>query len=99
MTHSTRANSADNERETIIKGEPQGMARHAENDRETSPTLVTITPDNGRVGEWGTWTVRFNVDPPGMRSGGGIQIALPERWHQSWRNASRRVQATEPAEP
>lgn len=60
---------------------------------------VGITPDRGRAGEWGTWTVRFTIGTVGMQRGGGIQVALPNRWHQWRRNASRRLQATEPEEP
>ncbi|MGH2367524.1 MAG: hypothetical protein ACRDI2_04940, partial [Chloroflexota bacterium] len=60
---------------------------------------VSVTPDRGRVGEWGTWTVRFTAGEGGITAGGGIRIALPDRWNQWWRNSARRVQATEPAEP
>ncbi|MBI3969714.1 MAG: CehA/McbA family metallohydrolase [Chloroflexi bacterium] len=60
---------------------------------------VTVTPDRGQIGEWGTWTVRFTVGEDGIRQGGAIQVALPISWHQWWRNSSRRVQATAPADP
>jgi hypothetical protein len=60
---------------------------------------VTVTPDRGRAGEWGTWTVRFTAGAAGVQDGGGIQVALPDRWHQWHRNSARRVQATDPVAP
>ncbi|HEX2033774.1 MAG TPA: DUF3604 domain-containing protein [Chloroflexota bacterium] len=60
---------------------------------------VTVTPERGRRGEWGTWTVRFHVGQPGLAAGGAIRVALPDRWHQWHRNSARRVQATAPREP
>jgi hypothetical protein len=58
-----------------------------------------ISPDRGRIGEWGTWTVRFVAGAEGLRRGGAVQVELPERWHQWWRNSARRVQATDPTAP
>src|SRR5438093_8478493 len=60
---------------------------------------ITVSPERGRVGEWGTWTVRCTAGAAGLAAGGALRVALPDRWHQWWRNSSRRVQATEPAEP
>ncbi|HEX2513671.1 MAG TPA: DUF3604 domain-containing protein [Chloroflexota bacterium] len=64
-----------------------------------TPGSASINPDRGRIGEWGTWTVRFVAGADGLRRGGAIQVELPERWHQWWRNSARRVQATDPAAP
>ncbi len=60
---------------------------------------VAITPDSGRAGTWGTWVVTYTVGAAGIAIGGGLQVALPQRWHQWWRNSARRVQSVDPTAP
>ena len=60
---------------------------------------VAITPDSGRAGAWGTWVVTYTVGAAGIAIGGGLQVALPQRWHQWWRNSARRVQSVDPTAP
>lgn len=60
---------------------------------------LSIHPDTGTVGEWGTWIVRYTAGPRGLPANGAIQVELPVTWHQWLRNSSRAVQATEPADP
>ena len=60
---------------------------------------VTISPNHGRAGTWGTWVVTYSAGAKGIATGGGLQVALPERWHQWWRNSARRVQSVDPAAP
>lgn len=60
---------------------------------------LSISPDNGRAGTWGTWVVTYAVGEAGLAQGGGIRVALPERWHQWWRNSARRVQSADPSAP
>lgn len=59
---------------------------------------VRVSPERGRVGEWGTWTVTYTAGETPISHGGAIRVALPDRWNQWWRNSGRRVQATEPDE-
>ena len=60
---------------------------------------LSLHPESGTIGEWGTWTVRYTAGPAGLPAGGAIQVELPITWHQWLRNSSRAVQATEPSEP
>ncbi len=60
---------------------------------------VAISPNSGRAGTWGTWVVTYTVGAAGIATGGGLQVALPERWHQWWRNSARRVQSVNPTAP
>ncbi len=79
------------------------MSTGARTDQGSDPRVrgwhARIAPESGRVGEWGTWTVTITVGAAGLRPGGAVQVALPDRWHQWYRNSARRVQATEPEEP
>ena len=59
---------------------------------------LTIDPDTGRVGTWGTWVATFVVGRSGIAAGGGIRVALPNRWHQWLRNSARRLQTVDPTE-
>lgn len=61
--------------------------------------FLTVAPNSGQAGTWGTWMVTYTVGAVGMTSGGGIQVALPERWHQWWRNSGRRLQSEDPTAP
>ena len=67
----------------------------SENPLETG--TVAISPNSGRAGTWGTWVVTYTVGAAGIATGGGLQVALPERWHQWWRNSARRVQSVDPS--
>ena len=58
-----------------------------------------LSPNSGRAGTWGTWVVTYTVGAAGIATGGGLQVALPERWHQWWRNSARRVQSVNPTAP
>ena len=60
---------------------------------------VAISPNSGRAGDWGTWVVTYTVGSCGIATGGGLQVALPERWHQWWRNSARRLQSVDPTAP
>ena len=59
---------------------------------------VTISPDTGEVGTWGTWVAAFTVGTGGIATGGGIQMSLPVRWHQWIRNSARKMQTTDPTD-
>ena len=59
---------------------------------------VTISPDTGEVGTWGTWVAAFTVGAGGIATGGGIQMSLPVRWHQWIRNSARKMQTTDPTD-
>jgi hypothetical protein len=63
------------------------------------PGRLSVSPDEGTVGEWGTWTVRYTAGPDGLATGGAVRVALPLTWHQWHRNSARALQATRPAEP
>ena len=60
---------------------------------------ISLQPDSGTIGEWGTWTARYTCGADGLKQGAAIQVELPLTWHQWLRNSSRAVQATRPAEP
>ena len=71
-----------------------------ENSQELTETgTLAVTPNSGRAGDWGTWVVTYTVGAAGIATGGGMRVALPERWHQWWRNSARRVQSVDPAAP
>ena len=59
---------------------------------------LAISPNTGRVGTWGTWVATFTVGSTGIAKGGGIRVALPNRWHQWHRNSARRLQTWDPTE-
>ncbi len=59
---------------------------------------LTISPDTGKVGTWGTWTATLTVGAAGISAKGGLRVALPVRWHQWYRNSSRRVQTVDSTE-
>ena len=71
-----------------------GAAQEAANE-----SRLTIDPDTGRVGTWGTWVATFAVGKSGIAAGGGIRVALPNRWHQWFRNSARRLQTVDPGPP
>ena len=59
---------------------------------------ITVSPDCGTVGEWGTWTVRYTAGPEGLPAGGAVRVALPPTWHQWLRNSARALQTSRPAD-
>ena len=59
---------------------------------------LAISPDTGQVGAWGTWAATFTVGASGIARGGGIRVALPNRWHQWFRNSARPLQTWDPTE-
>ncbi len=59
---------------------------------------LTISPDTGQAGTWGTWVVTLKVGADGIATGGGVQVALPLRWHPYIRQASKRLQTTDPTD-
>jgi len=64
-----------------------------------SSGTVTVSPDIGTAGEYGTWTVSYRVGQASILAGGGIRVELPEPWHAGVRNSANRLQTTAPAEP
>jgi len=65
----------------------------------SAPGRLSLHPDTGTIGDWGTWIVRYTAGLQGIQTGGAIQVELPITWHQWRRNSSRAVQATRPADP
>lgn len=57
---------------------------------------VSIHPATGVAGEFGTWTVTYQVGEEGIGTGGGIRVQLPDSWHSWIRNSAKRLQATDP---
>ena len=39
---------------------------------------VTVSPNQSVAGEFGTWTVTYQVGRQGIRRGGGIRVQLPD---------------------
>jgi hypothetical protein len=60
---------------------------------------VTVTPDTGVAGTFGTWTVRYEVGQTPIDELGGIRVQLPEEWHAGIRNSAFRAQASQAREP
>lgn len=60
---------------------------------------VSVTPDHGIAGGWGTWIVRFTVGEEPIQELGGLRVQLPEAWHAGIRNSAFRLQASAPREP
>ncbi|HEU5316479.1 MAG TPA: DUF3604 domain-containing protein, partial [Chloroflexota bacterium] len=60
---------------------------------------LTLHPDTGTIGEWGTWIARYTCGALGLPAGSAIQVELPHTWNQWLRNSSRAVQANRPTEP
>ena len=57
---------------------------------------VTVSPNQSVAGEFGTWTVTYQVGRQRIRRGGGIRVQLPDTWHAGNRNSANRLQATNP---
>ena len=62
----------------------------------TDAGVVSVSPEWGISGEFGTWTVSYGVGPGGIDTGGGIRVQLPDVWHSGPRNSANRLQATDP---
>lgn len=62
----------------------------------TDAGQVTVTPDSGVAGEYGTWTVVYRVGERTIHTGGGLRVQLPEAWFAGPRNSPIVLQATEP---
>ena len=60
---------------------------------------VTTSPERGRAGDWGEWTVRYTVGSRSIARGGALRVQLPKRWHQWDRNSARRLQTADPGLP
>lgn len=57
---------------------------------------VTVSPETGVAGDYGTWTVRYRVGADGLAEGGAIRVQLPDVWHAGERNSARPLQASDP---
>ena len=62
----------------------------------TEAGKISVSPEWGISGEFGTWTVRYVVGTDGIDRGGGIRVQLPDAWHSGPRNSANRLQATDP---
>ncbi len=57
---------------------------------------VRVEPSFGVAGNFGTWTVTYQVGRDGILPGGGLRVQLPDTWHAGERNSANRLQATDP---
>jgi hypothetical protein len=57
---------------------------------------VSVAPDSGVAGEYGTWTVTYRVGSTGIHAGGGVRVQLPDNWYYGPRKSPIVLQATEP---
>ncbi|NOZ42918.1 MAG: DUF3604 domain-containing protein [Alphaproteobacteria bacterium] len=64
----------------------------------TAAGSASVTPNKGISGEYGTWTVSYIVGKKGIKTGGGIEVELPDAWDAGPRNSSVRLQTTNPAD-
>jgi hypothetical protein len=64
---------------------------------EMDPTegTLTVTPNQGTAGDYGTWTVTYKAGKSGIRKNGGIRVQLPDSWHSGIRNSANRLQASD----
>ena len=66
------------------------------NDASYIGGTVSVSPDAGVSGEYGTWTVRYTAGPDGIATGGGIRVQLPDEWHSGPRNSANLLQTEDP---
>ena len=59
------------------------------------PDSVRVEPSFGIAGDFGTWTVTYEVGSGGIQPGGSIRVQLPDTWHAAGRNSANRLQATD----
>lgn len=57
---------------------------------------ITVSPDSGVAGNFGTWTVTYRAGEKGIAEGGGLRVELPDSWHAGDRNSANPLQATNP---
>jgi hypothetical protein len=57
---------------------------------------VSVQPDQGVAGTYGTWSVTYRVGKRGIKRYGGIRVQLPDSWHAGIRNSANRLQASNP---
>ena len=72
------------------------VAGWAEWSPQTAEGAVTISPDSGVAGNFGTWTVTYRAGEKGIAEGGGLRVELPDSWHAGDRNSANPLQATNP---
>ena len=60
------------------------------------PDSVRVEPSFGIAGDFGTWTITYEVGSQDLKPGGSIRFQLPDTWHASERNSGNRLQATDP---
>lgn len=60
------------------------------------PGSVSVEPDTGIAGDYGTWIVTFEVGDRPFVSGGAIRVQLPDSWHAGERNSAIPLQGTDP---
>ncbi|HUZ47296.1 MAG TPA: DUF3604 domain-containing protein [Terriglobia bacterium] len=63
---------------------------------KTDAGQVSVTPESGVAGEYGTWTGIYRVGERTIHTGGGLRVQLPEAWFAGPRNSPIALQATEP---
>ena len=64
--------------------------------QDDPPDAVTVAPDRGVAGAYGTWTVTVKVPEGGIARGGAIRVQLPDSWHAGDRNSANPLQASDP---
>ena len=57
---------------------------------------VRVEPTSGVAGNFGTWTVIYEVGASGLSRGGIVRVQLPDTWHAGERNSANRLQSTDP---
>lgn len=75
------------------QGEP---ARRIALEPDTSGGSVSVTPAEGIAGEFGTWSLTYQVGKNGIRRHGGARVQLPDSWHAGIRNSANRLQSSDP---
>ncbi len=64
-----------------------------------SSGTLSVSPDYGVAGQFGTWTVAYRVGMEAIKTGGGLRVELPAAWHAGIRSSANRLQATDPSAP
>lgn len=72
------------------------LAYSAEFSRSRADGSLTVSPDSGVAGNFGTWSVTYRVGAEGLSEGGGLRVQLPDSWHAGERNSANPLQATNP---
>lgn len=57
---------------------------------------ISVNPDWGIAGEYGSWTVTYQVGAEGLAEGSAVRVQLPDAWHADDRNSAYPLQATRP---